>query len=60
MNGNINDYFVSVFFFATSLCGLVYLSKCGYNYPLKPKDKENEDPVYNLRCQIEKDIISKE
>ena len=58
MNGTINDYFVSVFFFSTSLCGLVYLQKCGYNYPLKPKDNENQ--VYNLRCQIEKDIISKE
>ena len=60
MNGTINDYFVSTFFFATSACGLVYLSKCGYNFPLTPKDKQSEDPVYILRCQIEKDIISRE
>ena len=50
MNGTINDYFVSLFFFSTSVGGLVYLSKCGYNYPLKPKKEEEVDPVYNLRC----------
>ena len=50
MNGTINDYFVSVFFLATSVGGWVYLWKCGYNNPLPPKDKETEDPVYNMRC----------
>jgi len=48
MNGNINDYMVSVFFFATSLCGLVYLSKCGYSFPEKPEHDEN-DKVMLLR-----------
>ena len=50
MNGTINDYFVTTFFFATSLGGLVYLNKCGYNYPAKPKNQEEIDPVFTLRC----------
>jgi len=49
MNGTVNDYFVCVFFFAVSVGGLVYLSKCGYNYPSAPKNNEENDPVMNLR-----------
>ena len=36
MNGATNDYFVSLFFIVTSLCGVVYLRNAGYNVPEKP------------------------
>lgn len=58
MNGTINDYFVAIFFFATSFGGLVYLQRCGFNKPIKPKLEET-DQVVQLRQQIEKDLISK-
>ena len=63
MNGVTNDYFVSVFFFTTSFCGLVYFSKAGYNMPYTPTADMCPDPEYYkvemLRYKIEKDIIMK-
>jgi len=42
MNGVPNDYFVSFFFLITSICGIIYLSKAGYDIPIKPKQDEEQ------------------
>jgi len=33
VNNDINDFFVAYFFFVTSLCGIIYLSIAGYEFP---------------------------
>ena len=48
-NGVANDYFVITFFLTTSVCGLVYLSKGGYNIPPTPNADEDDDKVLVLR-----------
>ena len=65
MNGVTNDYFVSIFFMTTSICGLVYLSKAGYNMPDPPVSEGSTDQDYinqvlTLKYKIEKDIVMKE
>jgi hypothetical protein len=49
MNGGSNDYFVTLFFVTTSVCGLVYLSKAGYSTLSAPKGEEEEDQYQALR-----------
>jgi len=58
-NGNLNDYFVSFFFLSTSLCGLIYLHKCGYRLPEDLGPEEEDDPVKVLRNKIVSDLVFK-
>ena len=56
-NGNMNDYFVSFFFVATSLCGLVYVRGCGYRLPEELKPEEERNDVLRLRNKILSDLV---
>jgi hypothetical protein len=60
MNGTANDYFVTIFFLTTTVCGLTYLDKAGYSIPSNPQGEEEEDKVEELKRRIVVDTIMKE